>query len=117
MTQSDINGVKGIKQIVPVGATVAVLISPLDGETGSLIKYFTGGSLEIVQAPVRHDTYGQSSLIGLTWAGASLVALQGTGYLFGSSEVVSVDGPARYYLMATGATVTCYLLKGLTAGY
>ena len=114
MTQDDINGLVGVKQIVPPGATLAVLIAPQNGETGQLIKYFTGGSLEIVQAPVSHSG---GETIGLTWTGPSLVNLLGTGYLMGAGEVVSVSGPARYYLMATGATVTCYLLKGLTAGY
>lgn len=114
MTQDDINGLVGVKQFVPPGATLAVLISPQSGETGQLLKYFTGGSLEIVQAPISN---AGSQTVGQTWAGASLVALQGTGYLLGTSEVVSISGPARFYLMATGATVTCYLLKGLTAGY
>ncbi len=115
MTQDDITGLSGYKQIIPPGATLAVLISPENGETGSILKYFSGGSLEIVQAPVSLN----GATAAQTWTGASLVNLQALGrtYLMGAGETVNVSGSARYYLMATGATAVAYLLNGLTSGY
>ena len=103
-TQDQVYSLGATKVIVPVGATVSVLVTPQAYESSTVIRYGTGGSLELVGIPV-----GASTLTG-----ASLVAAQGNAYLFGSSEVLSIGGAARYYLMATGATVTCYLLKGLT---
>lgn len=101
----DFTGLNGEKIVVPPGATLAVLMSAQPCQGSAIVKYFSGGSLEIVAAPV-----------GTTWTGASLVNLLGTGYLFGASEVLTVDGSARYYLMATGATVVAYGLRGLTPG-
>lgn len=104
--QSDVFGVIGEKIVVGPGATLAFLVGATAGQLSSTIKYFSGGSLEIIQAPV-----------GTTWAGASLVNLQGTGYLMGTSEAVNLSGPVRYYLMATGSTTVCYHIRGLSDGF
>ncbi len=104
--ENDVNGLGATQLVIAPGATNAILVSAVPGEVASLIKYSTGGSLEIVQAP-----YGAS------YTGASLVPLIGTGYLMGVSEVISLTGPARYYLIATGATTTVMNLRGLSSGY
>lgn len=92
--------------VVAPGATNALLVSPAPGEVSHGIKYISGGSLEILAPPLSYDGYAPGS----TWTGASLVALLGRGYLMGTSEADNIDGPARYYLMATGATAIAHKL-------
>lgn len=104
--EADLYGVSTALISVPLGATVALLMQPAPGEVASTIKYVSGGSLEIHGAPV-----------GTTAPGGSLVTLNGTGYIFGTSEVLSFDGATRYYLMATGATVVCAQIRGLSSGF
>lgn len=92
--------------VISPGATLAVLVYQEPYENRSILKYFSGGSLEIYGA-----TYGAT-------ATAAQLVVMGTsgGYLLGTTESMSIAGPARYYLMATGATCTAMLLKGFTAG-
>lgn len=110
--QIDVNGIKGEKVTVAPGATLALLVEPIGGQLSYLLKYASGGSLELIQAP-----QGMSFGGATTWAGASLAALIGTGYLMGTTEAVNLDGPVRYYLMATGATTICYSIRGLSQGF
>lgn len=93
--------------VVAPGATNAQFVDITSRQGAINLKYFAGGTLEIHHA-----------INGSTMAGASLAPLIGTGYIMGTSEILSIDGPARFYLMATGTTATAMLLKGLTApGY
>lgn len=112
--EADTYGLGATQFIVAPGATLALLVTAEAWECGSGIKYFTGGSLEIQPAPPYQGGFGYSG--GATWAGASLVNLIGKGYLMGTTEAISISGPARYYLMATGATVTCFKLVSYSAG-
>lgn len=88
---------------VPGGTGMLIRAAP--GEISSTIKYFGGGSLEIVGAG------GPSLSVGLT------SSLAGTGYLLSSLEAFNFEGAAYYYLIATGATATAYFLKGLSQGF
>lgn len=106
-TQAEVNGLGSTRVIVPPGATLAVVVNPVAGGCNQRLKYLSGGSLEIFNCPV-----------GTTAPGGSLVALATAGgYLMSTTEIVEIDGPARYYLMATGATAIAALVYGLTAGY
>lgn len=87
---------------VPAGASLAVLVKPAPGEITSVVKYASGGSLEI---------------IGCAGPGLTGVPVAGTGYLFGTAEAVATDGPAYYYLVATGSTAVAYFKKGLSQGF
>lgn len=91
----------GIYTIPATGAS-ALLVTSAPGEVSGFIKYFGGGSCEIIGAPGP----------GLTFA-----PTVGTGYLLGAAEVVQINGPARYYLAATGGTATVYFCKGLSEGF
>lgn len=94
---------------VPVGsgATHAVFVDISPRQGALTLKLLSGSTLEI-----------HGALNGSTMAGASLAPLIGTGYFLGTSEVLNIDGPARFYLMSTGATAIVCMLKGLTApGY
>lgn len=97
-------GVVTSQVVVAPGATNAVYISAEGGQGALLIKYLSGSTLEI-----------QGSINGSTMAGASLAPLIGTGYIMGTNEVLSLAGPARLYLMATGATTIACIMKGLSA--
>lgn len=87
---------------VPAGASLAVLVQAAPGEITSSVKYFSGGSLEI---------------IGCVGPGLTGVPTPGSGYLLGTAEVMNIDGAARYFLVATGATAVAYFAKGLSQGY
>jgi hypothetical protein len=104
--ESDVKGFGATKLIVPPGGTLAVLVDAWAGECSGVLKYFSGGSLEICGVPP-----------GVTYTGASLGALAGMGYLMGTSESINDTGSARFYLVATGATAIAYCLKGLSAGF
>ena len=56
---------------------------------------------------------------GATLAGATLAALFATfAYACPTSpNVVTLDGPASFYLAATGATATVHLLRRVTSGF
>lgn len=102
--EGDVKGFGATKFIIPPGGTNAILVDAWAGECSGILKYFSGGSLEICGVPA-----------GQTFAGASLGALPGTGYLLGTTEAVNDTGSARFYLVASGATTIAYCLKGLTA--
>lgn len=110
MSSSDaICGVGVTQVIVAPGATNAVFIGNVVRQTSTLVKYFTGGTLEMHSA---------NPLTGSTLSGPSLAPLIGTGYIFGTAEALTFDGPTRFYLMATGATATAMLIRGITTpGY
>jgi len=92
---------------VPATAASALLVSPVAGQISVSIKNFGGGSMEIMKAPAG------ATLSNGTADGLSLSA----GYLMEAGEVVNVDGAPKFYLAATGATATAYLLIGLSSGY
>ena len=73
------------------------------GQVSAVLKKFGGGSLEIFAAPV-----GATTSQGLT-DGVSLSA----GYLMGTAEEKAFYGAPKFYLAATGATATAYLLLGI----
>jgi len=86
-----------------MGATQVIIGPSLTAEIKApshfhrwLFKKFAGGSLAIV-------------------SGISNVASQ--GYMMGDNEVISVYGPAKFYLAASGATVTVHIAHGHTAGW
>lgn len=86
---------------VPAGASLAVFVKAAPGEVYSSVKYFSGGSLEIIGASL----------------GQTFSITAGTGYLFGTTEVINIAGAASYFLCATGATVVAYFAKGLSQGF
>lgn len=90
--EQDIHNLRSERVVVGLSTIHGVTVLP--GQVGVLVKYFSGGTLEIG---------GQS----LTWD---------AGYIFADSEAISIDSAGSFYLAATGATVTAMVLKGLSAG-
>lgn len=113
--EADVLGFTNAVLTVQPGATLALLVTPVPGQVSTVLKYGAGGSLEIVGAPPPLSNINSPGTT--VWAGSSLVTLQGTGYLLGTAEALSWDGSSRFYLIATGATATAYLLRGLSSGY
>lgn len=75
-----------------IGTSALVKVMPIPFQQKGYLKIFSGGgTLEIVPQPP-----------ALT--GTSAVVF-GTGYPIGASEIKEIDGPATFYLAATGATM------------
>lgn len=111
--EGDVYGIGTTLLTVGIGGSLALLVVPRAQEVSSVLKYFTGGSLELVHAL----EYNTPQNPGATnWNGASLANMQGRGYLLATNEVMNFSGAARYYLIATGATAQAYLLVGLGQG-
>lgn len=110
---------------VPPGATQAVFVDVQAGELFTLIKNVgnTGG-IELLQCSSGASLPSGGSQLyttpnfisGSTQTLAELVALSGTGYPLASNEVVTLNGPCRFYLNAPSATCTVALIKGLGSG-
>jgi len=101
MAQNDIF-VLGATRIA-VGLSQVLRVMPTDYQYAETFKIFSGGgTLEIVPPCLS----GSSTAAG-NW---------GIGYPVGASEIVSVGGPAVFYLAATGATMTITMTLGRTAG-
>lgn len=105
---NNIYGLSSVPVVVPPGATLAVLRVGTEGQQAQLLKYFSGGSVSIIGITPLGATYSAAELVSAGNSG---------GYLLGTNEVVSIDGAARYYLMATGATAVVMQLKGLSQGF
>ena len=105
--EKDIYGVNTLPFVIAPGETNAILIEPRAGQCATLLKYFSGNSVMIIGCTV-----------GSTLTGAELVSAGNSlGYVMGTSEVVMMDGGARFYLMAIGATATVMSIRGLSQGF
>ncbi len=114
MPRENISYALGATQfVVAPGNTLAFFVTPEVGEASHSLSVLSGGSLEIQRPPLTYQGYDP----GATWLGASLA-----GFVLGSGQPVAygaaynIDGPAKYYLMATGATTTVVKLISYTQG-
>ena len=86
-----------------VGLSAILKMTTPAGVNNVMVKILSGGgTLEIAPLPI--------ALTGTSAAG------WGIGYPIGGSEVVSVRGPANFYLAATGATMVAAVAWGYVAG-
>ena len=86
-----------------IGLSTIVGVTAIAGQNATVLKYTSGGSLEIG---------GAHSMVN----GATVAFSWGNGYLMGSSEILNVNMSGIFYLAATGATVICHLIRGKTQG-
>lgn len=93
-----------IQVAIPPGITVAVYVGATAAEVMKTIKYTSGSSL----------VYIMQDNNGSTMAGATLAANFGLsmGYLIGGTEIINTEGPASFYLAATGATAVMTVMRG-----
>lgn len=94
-----------LKITVPIGATLAVLIDGEAGQNSTILKYFSGGTLEMIGVTA-----------GTTMTAAQLATASGSHYTFGINEIFTIDGPVRFYLSSTGATTIVMRAAGKTQG-
>lgn len=123
-SSDDIFSVLPSRVAVQPGATLAVFVDIVPGEKSLLIKYLSGGTLEILPASLGASfvpgtsTYGSYAFTaGSTQTAAMLAVLSGTGYLMGTSEALTFDGAPRLYLSSTGATSVVAIIKSLSSGF
>lgn len=91
----------GVTQIaVGTGGAANVRISPPNYVNGMLLKYLSGGSLCIVS----------NGISGSPGASGAL------GYILGTTEVVSTEGPASFFLAASGTTAIAQIAWKLSGG-
>lgn len=102
-------GLKTSRLVIPAGVTVGILVdgNAVAGNTQTRLKYHSGGTLHVIGVTA-----------GVTLAAADLDAAitNNASYLVGSSEVLELRGPTRFYLGAEAATTIAYLIQGRTQG-
>ncbi len=98
-------GLGTTRMIIAPGATLAQLVEGVAGQNALFLKYFSGGTLEIIGVGA-----------GVTLSASDLVSASGNHYIVDSSERISIDGPTRFYLMAQSATTIVMSMRGKTAG-
>lgn len=98
---NDVYWVQTQQLALNLGVTLASYMSPNPGQNSWIVKNFSGGTLQLIGAT-----------LGMTLTAAQLNTANGTGYVFGSSEVLAIAGPAAFYLAATGATCTAHITRG-----
>lgn len=109
-SQDSIWSLGSTRVVVPVGATLAVFMQPFPGQMVTQLKLMVGGTCEILPAGSTQVNIG--FFIGTTQPAATLAALSGSGYMFSAGEVLSLSGPAMFYLSSTGATSVLHALFG-----
>lgn len=102
-TQNDI--ILAGATLITVGLSAIVKVAPTAFSFGYNLRVRSGtGTCEIVNSPQGASLSG----IGATgWGG---------GYALGPSEAVTFDGPATFFLAASGTTMVIQCLLGKTAG-
>ena len=83
-----------------IGLSSILGITALAGQNACSVKYASGGSLEI-GGTAAMTTGG---ITAFTW---------GNGYLMGTSEIFNANMMGTFYVAATGATVTCFIMRGM----
>lgn len=110
--EAQVLNTRGEIVVVPVGITLGVFVGPVAGQVALEVRNVSGGgTLSIIE-----------SSAGTTMPGATLAALAAT-FLFTMGVApnfdgkIAIDGPAAFYLAATGATTTVHLLRKLGSGF
>lgn len=101
---------KSQNDIAILGATVFAI------GTSQVLKFTTGPN--IAQTTLRYRSGGSLEIVPIQLSGGSTgTSLSWTfGYMLGTTEPFLIDGPATYYLAASGATVVAQAVLAYTAG-
>jgi hypothetical protein len=96
---------------VPVGTTLGVLVDNTARQGNIMLQVATsGGSLSIVGVATGVTLAG-ATLAPLCFGGASQAA-----FLISSvSGVITINGPARFYMASAGITLQVAIAKGLVS--
>ncbi len=99
----DLHGIESVQYTVGTGMSAYVAVSQEAKLINNTLKYVSGGTLYVV---------GSSQQAAAVSGGLTL-----TGYLVGTSEVLSFNGPGIFYLYALSATTIVHSLQGFSQGY
>lgn len=102
--EADVSSLQTSLVTVKAGGSSAMAMLATAGQVGWLFKYASGGSLEI-----------HSAAVGIS-AGSAL-ASGSSGYLMASTEVMSIAGPARFFLVATGSDAVVNVVRAMGPGF
>lgn len=78
------------------------------GISNALAVGFSGANVQVANIIVKYGSGGSLEMFG-----SSPVVL-GAGYLFSTTESLTLGGPASFWLAATGSTVTAFIIQGKT---
>ena len=96
-----------LPEILVLGLSQIYAIPPASNQSAAILKILSGGSLEI------GGTYAMTGG-GLSGGIGSTTAFTWTkGYLIGNSEVLNFNCIGKFYLAATGSTVTVSMIREL----
>lgn len=95
-------------QIIPPGLTLAVYFDEALGENAMALKYGAGGTLWLQGVGTTLTSAGAQAL---TMSVATMASMPLAHYLVGTNETINLDGCPRFYLAATAATTTVYLIR------
>lgn len=115
--EADISNIQPQIVTVPVGVTVGVFVGPVAGQATVQIQNMTSGATLFLMGSA--GSTQQNAGAGATIAGSTLAAIFAT-FAYAcpiSPNVVTLDGPASFYLAATGATATVHILRKVTSGF
>lgn len=101
--ETDVSRVLTSQVVVPAGATLAVLVTQLPSESALTLKYVSGGTAYIL-----------GFTAGMSLTAAELATGASTGYVLGSTEVLSFGGAAQFYVGSLGATSILHVMRGLS---
>ncbi len=94
--QYDLTGQIGATTLtIPTGFT-GIQVLPDRGQNGGMLKMLSGGTLALVQSQ------------GVSYT---------LGYVMNVSEVIQIEGPATFFLVAAGATSIVSYMKSYGTGY
>lgn len=99
----DLHGLETVQYTIGTGMSAFATVSVEAKLINNTFKYVSGGTLWVV---------GSSQQAAAVTNGLTV-----TGYLVGTSEVLSFNGPAVFYLYALSATTIVHSLQGFSQGY
>lgn len=104
--------------VIGVGSTIALFVQPGPGQVNMTLKYFSGGTLEILNClQPNNSPMGPTLFVGSTLSQQQLATASGTGYIMGTSEVLAINGHASFYLSSLSATTIVMALVGRGENY
>lgn len=110
----------GVVNVLP-GATNAFFLDALNGQVFTQIKNIGNtGAVELIQTTTSASLSPSDNRVlfasGSTQASSMLAALSGKGYPLAANEVVTINGPCKFYISAPSATCTVGFVRGLSGG-
>jgi hypothetical protein len=111
MRDIEVKDIETSRVTVPVGATLAVLVGPIDRQSYTDIRVISGATLQVI-----------GCTFGVTLTAAQLANFVAGGSSANSYQILQTDaqslrllGASRFYIADAGATVVVGVIKSRTA--